>query len=333
MKTNSPQAPDPYYILRGHKAHINSIVFDKQNSNILYSGSGDGELKLWNIEEKKCLSTLAPHVEGGVLSLQSTLGGHLISQGRDGTIKIWSTTDGSTLTNIFKLETYSMSLGKCYSLLSSLPSTDSGSTNLLSISSEESKIDIWDLNNKSIITKLKPTNNQFSDKLGLPMNMKLISSGSNDSIRLCAGYESGEMLMWDLRNDSVPLVSSKLHSEPILSFDLSKDGIRGISGSGDSNIIEFNINYETRKFDVTKTHKLNNPGISEIKIRNDEKIYATSGWDKRIRIFNFKKQTPLAILKYHSESVYSIDFSGDNILASASKDSRIALWDIYRTKQ
>lgn len=88
-----------------------------------------------------------------------------------------------------------------------------------------------------------------------------------------------------------------------------------------------------KQFNITKTHKLNNGGISEIKIRNDEKIYATAGWDKRIRIFNFKKQTPLAILKYHTESVYSIDFNSNNILASGSKDCKIALWDIYTTKK
>ncbi|KAM9970050.1 hypothetical protein ACTFIR_001890 [Dictyostelium discoideum] len=350
---NNNSAPNPYYILRGHKFNVNSVLFDRVNPNLLYSGSGDGELKLWDIEEKKCISTQIAHSEGiggGVLSLQwlsnennnennnnnDEICGNILSQGRDGVIKIWSIVDNCTFKNTYRLETNSISLGKCSSLSSNLLSI-SGSA--IDPTSSTSQVEIWDLKNKQVINKLKPNNQQLFEKLGLPMSLKLYyenndnGNQSNDQIRLCTGYENGELLIWDLRNTSIPLVSSKLHTEPILSFALSNNSTKGISGSGDTNIIEFNINYESKQFNITKTHKLNNGGISEIKIRNDEKIYATAGWDKRIRIFNFKKQTPLAILKYHTESVYSIDFNSNNILASGSKDCKIALWDIYTTKK
>ncbi|KAK5578999.1 hypothetical protein RB653_008675 [Dictyostelium firmibasis] len=352
-KDTSNKAPDPYYILRGHKYHINSVLFDKINSNLLYSGSGDGEIKLWNIEEKKCITTEIAHsdgIGGGILSLQWLSnnefsqgdGGNILSQGRDGVIKIWNIVDNSTFKNTYRLDTNSLSLGKCSSIYNLLSISGSG----IDPTSSPSQVEIWDLKNKKVINKLKPNNQQLFEKLGLPMSLKLYyhnnddnnnnnnnidsSNQSNDQIRLCTGYENGELLIWDLRNTSIPLVSTKLHNEPILSFALSNNSTKGISGSGDTNIIEFNINYETKQFNITKTHKLNNGGISEIKIRNDEKIYATAGWDKRIRIFNFKKQIPLAILKYHTESVYSIDFNSNNILASGSKDCRIALWDIYK---
>ncbi|KAM9995640.1 hypothetical protein ACTFIY_001811 [Dictyostelium cf. discoideum] len=355
-EASNNKAPDPYYILRGHKFNVNSVLFDKINPNLLYSGSGDGELKLWNIEEKKCISTQIAHSEGiggGVLSLQwlsndnnennDEFCGNILSQGRDGVIKIWSIVDNCTFKNTYRLETNSLSLGKCSTLSSNLLSISG--CNGIDPTSSTSQVEIWDLKNKQVINKLKPNNQQLFEKLGLPMSLKLYyenenndnsnnsSNQSNDQIRLCTGYENGELLIWDLRNTSIPLVSSKLHNEPILSFALSNNSTKGISGSADTNIIEFNINYESKQFNITKTHKLNNGGISEIKIRNDEKIYATAGWDKRIRIFNFKKQTPLAILKYHTESVYSIDFNSNNILASGSKDCKIALWDIYTTKK
>jgi len=61
-----------------------------------------------------------------------------------------------------------------------------------------------------------------------------------------------------------------------------------------------------------------------------ERIVATAGWDHRIRIFDWKKPQPLAILKYHSAEVFSIDFSQfSNLIASGSKDKRIAMWSIY----
>ncbi|KAF2073210.1 hypothetical protein CYY_005492 [Polysphondylium violaceum] len=349
--------PDPFYILRGHKYFISSVVFDKVDPNILYSGSGDGELKLWNIEEKKCIQSQIAHAEGGVLSLQSTPHG-LVSQGRDGTIKIWNIHQ-DRLETISKIETNSISLGKCSSLLSSRlnsnnttttttttnntspdnnvlnnSNSNNSSSNLLAISSDESpsQVELWDLDRKEIVKKFNPSPSLGGElqKLGLSMSLKLFYD-ENGNIKLCSGYENGTMIMWDIRNSDDHIVYGKLHNEPILSFDLSSNGINGISGSADNNIIEFNIDYANKQFEVTKKHILNNNGISQVRIRQDEKIYATSGWDRRIRIFNFKKHTPLAILKYHTESIYTLDFSSNNILASGSKDMKIALWSIYNS--
>lgn len=39
---------------------------------------------------------------------------------------------------------------------------------------------------------------------------------------------------------------------------------------------------------------------------------------------------PLAILAYHRDSVYGLDFSlSDNWLIGASQDNRISLWNIF----
>jgi len=53
-------------------------------------------------------------------------------------------------------------------------------------------------------------------------------------------------------------------------------------------------------------------------------------WRGSVRIWNWNKQKPLAILKYHTESVQAAAFAarGSNLLASASTN-RIAVWAIY----
>ena len=71
-------------------------------------------------------------------------------------------------------------------------------------------------------------------------------------------------------------------------------------------------------------------GISSIQIRPDNKIFATSGWDHRVRLFSMKSNKPLAISKYHSATVHSVAFNPiSNIIASGSSDSHIAIWSIY----
>jgi WD40 repeat protein len=67
-----------------------------------------------------------------------------------------------------------------------------------------------------------------------------------------------------------------------------------------------------------------------VKIRYDNKIAVTGGWDYRLRVFDWNKPRPLAILKGHTAEVYALDLAPTgNMIASGSKDKRIALWSIY----
>ncbi|EGG17492.1 guanine nucleotide-binding protein subunit beta-like protein 1 [Cavenderia fasciculata] len=347
-------APDPFFVLRGHRSFINSIVFDRSNSNLLFSGSGDGELRCWNIEEKKCVAQVArAHPEGGTLALQSTHFNTLLSQGRDGTIRQWTIAE-SSLQLVSSLETNSISLGKFTSMITALPifnnnnnnnnvdnnipnldrlsinnSSVNDQNNLISISSDEvgGQVEIWDLGSKTMVAKVNGSSD--SDKLGMAMSMKMVNHIDHGYFNLYAGFENGGLYMWDSRNLEQPIIATpKLHQEPLLSFDIQSDS--GVSGSGDTSIIEFKSNFESRNFDIVQKHVINHNGIADVKIRGDGRIFATAGWDKRVRIFSFRKHCPLAILRNHTESIYTIDFSSDNVLASAGKDGRIALCDKYR---
>ena len=58
----------------------------------------------------------------------------------------------------------------------------------------------------------------------------------------------------------------------------------------------------------------------------------------RLRIYNWKKLTPLAYLDYHTDTVNAVDFSDDlpeygQLLAAGGKDARISLWSLYKEKR
>jgi WD40 repeat protein len=94
------------------------------------------------------------------------------------------------------------------------------------------------------------------------------------------------------------------------------------------------------------------PGTADVKVRPDERFFATGGWDHRVRAFRFGGKSPgapLAVLRCHAESVQALAFGpatamapsggggggggGGSMmtmpLASGGKDARIALWDLY----
>ncbi|KAK8584378.1 hypothetical protein V6N13_109777 [Hibiscus sabdariffa] len=91
-----------------------------------------------------------------------------------------------------------------------------------------------------------------------------------------ASYEDGSILWWDIRQPGILVTSVKFHLEP---------------------------NYATGSCVLMKEFILEWPGISSTSIRLDCKIAATAGWDHRVRIYNYRKGSPLAILKYHHATV------------------------------
>ena len=76
--------------------------------------------------------------------------------------------------------------------------------------------------------------------------------------------------------------------------------------------------------------ELSTPGIAAAALRGDSRIFATAGWDKKVRVFHYVKRKPLAVLQYHKAGVNDVRFdSRTQALASAGKDGSIALWHVF----
>lgn len=109
-------------------------------------------------------------------------------------------------------------------------------------------------------------------------------------------------------------------------------------------------------------------GQQSLQIRNDGKVFATAGWDSKVRVYSVKGMKELAVLKWHKEGCYSVGFADVGVdttlagreneetagteiaaveksltvaeqreqkairthwLAVGSKDGKISLWEIY----
>jgi len=145
--------------------------------------------------------------------------------------------------------------------------------------------------------------------------------------RALAFFENGWAYCWDLEGRKV-LAQAKLQSEPIICVAASLDGAAGITGSSGNSLVRFDLLASEIKRGAAVA--LPQAGVNDVRVRGDEKIYATAGWDHRVRVFSWKKNTPLAVLKFHTAPVNCVAFQPQsNLLAAASADGRLAVWSIY----
>lgn len=75
------------------------------------------------------------------------------------------------------------------------------------------------------------------------------------------------------------------------------------------------------------------PGVSACRFRPDGRLFAVSGWDYRLRLFDRKTSEQIAILRGHSSSVRAVDWADDaersGLLATAADDGTINVWRCF----
>ncbi|KAG9194631.1 hypothetical protein G6011_04666 [Alternaria panax] len=255
----------PTAVLRGHAAHIHSILFVRQNSRLL-TGDADGWVVLWNVQTKRPLAVWPAH-HGPILGFAQWGQANIITHGRDNRIRIWrlepddgagklSSTlpeDGNRehtpkpwLLHSLPVNTLNFcSFSMCYqcppasiaaddSIFVAVPSTDDKMIDVYSFPSELLKVRI------PRIQKVET---------GMAMAVKLIRSQVTQRILLLAGYEGGVTAAFMLAEEHADrgvetaqlVYLSQPHSQPILSLDASPECDFYYTSSADAVIAKHRI--------------------------------------------------------------------------------------------
>lgn len=207
------------------------------------------------------------------------------------------------------------------------------------------------------------------------MAVSIFHRPQTTQLTVIAGYESGYTVVsrlsptygWQV------LYTAQPHSQPVLSLDVSLSKDFYLTSSADAILAKHPIPVvaETLRPAIEtlplKTQQTKHSGQQNLRIRSDGKIFATAGWDSKVRVYATKSLKELAVLKWHKEGCYSLAFadvkedsaedeefeegkgkelvkrSGEmtvkqerlwkakttHWLAVGNKDAKVSLWDIY----
>jgi len=202
------------------------------------------------------------------------------------------------------------------------------------------------------------------------MAVSIFHHPSTSNLTVIAGYESGHTAVSQLSALGWQTVyTSQPHTQPILSLDVSPSKDFYLTSSADAIIAKHPISSSPEHTILSpeslplKTVQTGHSGQQGLRVRSDGKIFATAGWDARVRVYAAKGMKELAVLKWHKEGCYSVAFADvasnepedegsegavvkkmgamtvkeeriwkaktTHWLAAGSKDGKVSLWDIY----
>ncbi|KAJ5546169.1 hypothetical protein N7494_003754 [Penicillium frequentans] len=203
-------------------------------------------------------------------------------------------------------------------------------------------VDIFHLPSELRLSTI-PSDPAVKTGMVMAVNIFVVSSGD---IYVASAYEDGHVMVYvhkgpltarNFERENIVsnpwkwerLYAGRPHSQPVLSIDVSPKRDCFISSSADALIIKHPIpgpetigdipiiNYKEES--PLKTMNTKHSGQQGLRIRSDGKIFATAGWDSRVRVYSGTTLKELAVLKWHKEGCYSVAFGEVNpVLRQAS---------------
>lgn len=66
-------------------------------------------------------------------------------------------------------------------------------------------------------------------------------------------------------------------------------------------------------------------GQQSLRVRSDGRVFATAGWDSKVRVYSAKTMREVAVLKWHSAGCFAVAFADLSMLSSGARETTQAL--------
>ncbi|MBD2445855.1 hypothetical protein H6G76_01545 [Nostoc sp. FACHB-152] len=326
-----------------HNEAVKSLAFSPDGKK-LASGSADRTIRLWNLDDQD--KDLLPDMLGQGVDLDTVNsvaflpdGKHLISGGEDQKVRLWNVEDFKLIEELpgqyFGISSVAFALNKKW----------------IAAGSWDNTVRLWNL----LPSVTEPKEIQAQTKRTHEDNVMSVAYNSEQKMLASASWDK-KVQLWTLNSFDEPQFHKTLigHNDYVWSVTFSQDG-KLLASSGTKNDKTVRL-WNLENLDgspIILTDEKIKDGISSVAFSPDCKILAAGVWDdqeqKNDTVYDtvflwdlsqldkndweqgkLKNQKVIS-LPGHGQSITSIAFLVDEnkkILATASNDSTIRLWDL-----
>jgi WD40 repeat protein len=303
-------------LLHGHTDFVWNIAFSP-DGRFLVSGSRDGTLRLWNVQDGRSIHVFEGHkhdVYGLAISGDSQ---SLVSAGKDQTARLWHLQSGRNL------KTLRGHTGGIHSL--SLSSDDQ----ILASSGQNEMIQLWRLQPDGTLSSFHPykifssPTRQISALSTVSFSPVSASSPSGVNQTLAINRHDESIALWNIQTGQLDRWSA--HNAAVWTVLFSPEGQILASSSYDCTV---------RLWDVQTHHCLqvlrgHESVVRAIAFHPGGQGLASGSSDHTIRLWDVQTGACLRILREHMGAVFALAFDPNGQrLASGSHDQTIRVWDI-----
>jgi WD40 repeat protein len=321
--------------LQGHEDAVRTVAFHPQIPLQLASGSVDGKVKFWDVQQGK---TLGSAIEGEPLWNMAFNGAYLATLSKSGELGVWST-ETRALTRRVQLggggaglafvpggtnqvaaaTTHTMLLEHPDAALSVAVTVGIGalasaflSKDRIVLGGEDGVVRVWDTRTGtsplSLYTKSEAV-------YGLAV--------SPDGAKLATASWPGRVELWDTESGKPLMVISEVEHLNDLAF--SPDGQR-LAGAGLITQVWDVSTVRPRRLFALEGHGEPPGGIA---FSPDGSLLVTSSSDKTLRLWDGRTGANVLVLEGHTKLVHRVTFSPDGLLlASVGSDNTLRLWNL-----
>lgn len=310
------------YTLTGHSGVLSSVnaIAISPDGNTLASGGDDKNIKLWDLNTKKFLTSLLGHSQPVTSVAFSPNGQILATASDDKTIKLW---------HIETLEEICTLLGHSH-IVKSVAFSPNGQ--ILASGSWDKTIKLWDVNTGAEICTIIGHRLQVNSVAFSPQGQILASASYDRTIRLWQIPTFADDLHREFKNRPCYSLLSTLsgHAWAVLTVAFSPDGQILATGSDDNTIKLWEVNTGQLIYTLI-SHSWS---VVAVAFSADGETLLSASCDKTVKLWRVSTAEEIVTLSGHVDSVSTIAVSQvAQLIASGSKDKTIKLWQLVEQQK
>ncbi|EEF42388.1 U3 small nucleolar RNA-associated protein, putative [Ricinus communis] len=291
------------HFFKGHKGVVSSVMFHPDaNKMLLFSGSDDATVRVWNLASKKCIATLERHFTT-VTSLEvSEDGWTLLSAGRDKVVNLWDLHDYTCKITI-----------PTYEIVEDLCVIHSG-TQFSSLIGSYSQLSGKSRNGSSAIY--------------------FITVGERGIVRIWTSERA--VCLYEQNSSDITVTSDTDESKRGFTASVilpSDQGVLCVTADQQF-LLYLAVGHPEEKFKLELNRRLigYNEEILDMRfLGEEEKCLAVATNIEQIRVYDLESMSCSYVLPGHTEIVLCLDTcvsrSGRALIVTGSKDHTVRLWD------